>query len=139
MTRHIYRGYVIDTDNLGRPYIYNTASPYSEDSDKELVYVDGKRPYTQIKAIIDERIEQFNQLMWYIVDDCTSKKSDVSFTFIGRASDSRRGVEYYANQLFNDLTDHDKALRDAYYVVLCNEIEPGIPDLDSAIDTITIK
>lgn len=37
MTRTNYKGYIIDTDNLGRLYIYNTASPYSEDSDKKLI------------------------------------------------------------------------------------------------------
>ena len=57
MKRHIYRGYIIDTDDLGRPYIYNTASPVSEDSDKLLIYIDGKRQYAQAKAIIDARIE----------------------------------------------------------------------------------
>ena len=56
MKRHIYKGYVIDTDQLGRPYIYNTVSPYAEDSDRLYVYVDRKKPYTLIKAIIDERI-----------------------------------------------------------------------------------
>ena len=34
MKRYIYKGYVIDRDDLGRLYIYNTSSPYSEDSDK---------------------------------------------------------------------------------------------------------
>ena len=37
MRRTIYKGYIIDQDNLGRAYIYNAASPYSEDSDKKLV------------------------------------------------------------------------------------------------------
>ena len=37
MKRTIYKGYVIDRDDLGRIYIYNTASLYSEDSDKKLV------------------------------------------------------------------------------------------------------
>lgn len=32
MKRTIYRDYVVDTDNLGRQYIYNAKSPYSEDS-----------------------------------------------------------------------------------------------------------
>lgn len=54
MKRTEYNGYVIDTDSLGRPYIYNTASPYSEDSDHILVYADGM---DQIKAIIDARIQ----------------------------------------------------------------------------------
>lgn len=53
MKRMEYRGYITDTDNLGRPYIYNTASPYSEDSDHVLVYIDGKKQREQIKAIID--------------------------------------------------------------------------------------
>jgi len=37
MKRTIYKGYVIDQDDLGRTYIYNTASQYSEDSDRKLV------------------------------------------------------------------------------------------------------
>ena len=34
MKRTTYKGFVIDRDNLGRLYIYNTKSPYSEDSDR---------------------------------------------------------------------------------------------------------
>ncbi len=58
MTRTMYKGYVIDTDDLGRPYIYNTASNYSEDSDRILIAIDGsKKPVAQAKAIIDARIK----------------------------------------------------------------------------------
>lgn len=39
MKRHDYKGYIIDTDNLGRVYIYNTESPYSEDSDRQILGV----------------------------------------------------------------------------------------------------
>lgn len=54
MKRTEYKGYIIDTDNLCRPYIYNTASPYSEDSDRILVRA---QTVKQCKAIIDARIE----------------------------------------------------------------------------------
>lgn len=37
MKRTTYKGYIIDHDDLGRTYIYNTASQYSEDSDRQLV------------------------------------------------------------------------------------------------------
>ena len=58
MKRHTYKGYVIDTDNLGRPYIYNTASQYSEDSDHVLVYIcNDNKQLAQIKAIIDDRVD----------------------------------------------------------------------------------
>ena len=58
--RHTYKGYIIDRDNLGRLYIYNTKSPYSEDSDKKYISdmtadSSGRRPITlkEVKAIID--------------------------------------------------------------------------------------
>lgn len=54
MKRTAYKGYIIDTDDLGRPYIYNTASPYSEDSDRIMVYAD---TLDQCKAIVDARIQ----------------------------------------------------------------------------------
>lgn len=54
MERTAYKGYIIDTDNLGRPYIYNTASPYSEDSDRITVYAE---TLDQCKAIVDARIQ----------------------------------------------------------------------------------
>ena len=57
MKRQKYHGYIIDTDNLGRPYIYNTDSPYSEDSDRILVAVERRNQVTQIRAIIDARIK----------------------------------------------------------------------------------
>lgn len=57
MKRHEYKGYIADTDNLGRIYIYDTESPYSEDSDHILVGIDyGKREWSQVKAIIDARV-----------------------------------------------------------------------------------
>lgn len=54
MKRSTYKGYVIDTDNLGRIYIYNTASPYSEDNDKLIMGVNIK--LRDIKARIDRII-----------------------------------------------------------------------------------
>lgn len=54
MERTTYKGYIIDTDELGRPYIYNTASPYSEDSDRITVCAD---TLEQCKAIVDARIQ----------------------------------------------------------------------------------
>lgn len=49
-----YKGYIIDRDNLGRLYIYNTASPYSEDSDKILINANSIKA---AKEIITARIE----------------------------------------------------------------------------------
>lgn len=37
MKRTIYKNFIVDTDNLGRLYIYNLDSPYSEDSDRKLI------------------------------------------------------------------------------------------------------
>lgn len=56
MKRQKYHNYIIDTDNLGRPYIYDTASRYSEDSGHILVGLDTKKPVTLMRAIIDARI-----------------------------------------------------------------------------------
>ena len=58
--RHFYRGWVIDHDNLGRPYVYNTASPYSEDSDHTLVPASWK--LQEICEYIDEHIEWLEKL-----------------------------------------------------------------------------
>lgn len=57
MDRMEFRGYIADTDDLGRPYIYNTSSPYSEDSDRIFVNIDDVKQEDQIKLIIDARIE----------------------------------------------------------------------------------
>lgn len=54
MKRTEYKGYIIDTDDLGRLYIYNTASPYSEDSDHILISASG---IAGAKKIIDVRTE----------------------------------------------------------------------------------
>lgn len=53
MKRTLYKGYIIDTDNLGRPYIYNTNSKYSENSDNILIFTNNIK---EIKLIIDNRI-----------------------------------------------------------------------------------
>lgn len=49
-----YKGYIIDRDELGRLYIYNTASPYSEDSDHILIDANSIKA---AKEIITARIE----------------------------------------------------------------------------------
>ena len=53
MTRTTYKGYIIDTDNLGMVYIYNASSPYSEDSDKKVLGHPIKFPLAECKKIID--------------------------------------------------------------------------------------
>ena len=57
MKKTRYRGYIIDVDGLGRPYIYNTASPYAEEADRIQVFIDAGRQLEQIKKIIDARVE----------------------------------------------------------------------------------
>lgn len=54
MKRTEYKGYIIDVDNLGRLYIYNTESPYSEESDRILVRASSVR---ECKEIVDARIQ----------------------------------------------------------------------------------
>lgn len=61
--RHIYRGWIIDHDNLGRPYIYNMASPYSEDADHEIV--PGWLSLMEITNYIDDLIEKEEILKEY--------------------------------------------------------------------------
>jgi hypothetical protein len=36
--RRKYKGYIIDKDDLGRVYIYNTKSPYTEDCDRIIIH-----------------------------------------------------------------------------------------------------
>lgn len=62
MKRIKYKGYIVDTDDLGRPYIYYTQSPYSEDSDHILV---GARNVKECKAIIDARIKYQEDIRSY--------------------------------------------------------------------------
>ena len=54
IVRTIYRDYIIDTDDLGRIYIYYTKSRYSENCDH--ILVDAERVW-QVKDIIDARSE----------------------------------------------------------------------------------
>ena len=54
MRRIKYKGYIIDRDDLNRLYIYNTASPYSEDSDRILI---NATSIAEAKAIISLRVE----------------------------------------------------------------------------------
>ena len=54
MKRTLYKGYIIDCDNLNRVYIYNTESRYSEPSDR--IYVRAFDLYG-CKQIIDLRVK----------------------------------------------------------------------------------
>lgn len=59
MKRTNYRGYIIDHDDLGRLYIYNTASAYGEDSDRKLVSLSDYNDTTELKNAkhyIDDQI-----------------------------------------------------------------------------------
>lgn len=49
-----YKGYIIDRDDLGRLYIYNTDSHYSEDNDKIIINANSVKA---AKEIITARIE----------------------------------------------------------------------------------
>ena len=65
MKRQAYKGYIIDRDNLGRIYIYNTESPYNEDCDREIVY--NGNTVKAAKELIDQHIwekERTNQHTW---------------------------------------------------------------------------
>ena len=56
MKRHVYRGFVIDTDNFGRQYIYDPRSRYSEDSGKQIV---GRGyPYKFFKSCVDIYLDE---------------------------------------------------------------------------------
>lgn len=61
MKRTVYKEHIIDKDDLGRVYIYNTESPYSEDIDHILIDVSDfkvdRDAIKAAKAIIDYRIE----------------------------------------------------------------------------------
>jgi len=53
MKRTTYKNYIIDTDNLGRTYIYYTGSPLSEDSDHIVLgFVTLKEAKAEIDNII---------------------------------------------------------------------------------------
>lgn len=55
MKRTIYKDYVIDTDDLGRQYIYNTNSQFCEDSDRIIIGTGYK--LSTIKTTIDKSID----------------------------------------------------------------------------------
>lgn len=53
MKRQEYHGFIIDTDNLGRIYIYDTRSSYCEEYDREII---GKN--IPLKAIKDKIVSR---------------------------------------------------------------------------------
>ena len=57
MKRTRYKGYIIDTDDLGRPYIYDTAFPYRGVTYYIRIVADRRSQLDLAKAIIDARIE----------------------------------------------------------------------------------
>jgi hypothetical protein len=62
--RHLYKGYIIDYDNLGRLYIYNTSSPMSEDSDRLLVTGWHWRPDGRLMTDYQAAKVEINRLPW---------------------------------------------------------------------------
>lgn len=52
--REEYRGYIIAQDNLGRAWIYNTESPYSEEIDMIRVRANTNK---ECREIVDIRLE----------------------------------------------------------------------------------
>lgn len=56
-----YKGYVIGRDDLGRMYIHNTASPYSEDCDHRFIW---ENTIKAAKEEINFSIEQDRQMDW---------------------------------------------------------------------------
>lgn len=66
---------------------------------------------------------------WVIVDDCTRSKAEI-FTDVIPASSYEDAVSE-AERVWNALSDHDKELRDAFYVGLFGVDDEGIVDFET--------
>lgn len=56
MKRTTYKGIVIDTDDLGRVYIYDPRSSYSEENDHILTYTSSLK---DTKQFIDQKLLEY--------------------------------------------------------------------------------
>ena len=73
MKRITYKGFIIDRDNLGRLYIYNTRSPYAEDSDRNYgcgnSIKTAKEAINYLLSLSEETWESLNEETWYFLND----------------------------------------------------------------------
>jgi len=90
ISRTKYRGYIIDINDIGRVYIYNTESPYSEDSDSLVLGDPSKYPLSVVKKFIDKRLS-YNTNEKYI------KENVETFNNIDSAMQSILDVGYGGN------------------------------------------
>lgn len=73
---------------------------------------------------------------WYLIDDCTTKKAHMYDEKLP-ATTQDRAVEL-ACHTWNALSDHDKKLRDAFYIGLADVDEDGCVDFSSMTDIVDI-
>lgn len=74
---------------------------------------------------------------WIIIDDCTSRAAAQWETIID--AHNAQEAEAIARRQWDDLTDHDRRCRDAYYVGYAEIDHAGCVDMDTMTDIIDIK
>lgn len=136
MKRTIYRDFIIDYDNLGRLYVHNRKSPYSEESDKKYVSdwstYDPDKQLTGLQAakqLVDEEIElQAKDLMQYLAETIDDYgKTDWTFQSTPHGNKIIRGIEFTKSDI--DETGHD--FTDEFYLKTISEaiVEGKVEDL----------
>ena len=73
---------------------------------------------------------------WYLIDDCISSKAEVFETEL-KATVKNEAIQE-AKEIYNRLSDHDKKLRDEFYIGHFETDEDGNLNYDTMIDYVDI-
>lgn len=73
---------------------------------------------------------------WYLIDDCISKKLERYETPLEATTEAEAISE--AVKIYNHLSDHDKKLRDEFYIAMFDLLDNGDLDYTSEYGTIDI-
>lgn len=74
---------------------------------------------------------------WYIVDDCTTRRSSIYTEAIN--AENKEEAEKEARREWESLTKHDQSERDEFSIVLAEQDEDGELDWENILDEVTIK
>lgn len=86
-----------------------------------------RKPSETILYLLERAVKEDYKMRYVLIDDCTSEKSAMYEDLFDSKEDAIRQAEAE----WNALSDHDKNIRDAYYVASCTLDADGGLDWDS--------
>lgn len=123
MKRTIYKGYVIDRDDLGRLYVYNTKSQYAEDSDRKYLSVNTlKEAKEWVSAEVWKHAPRHCYTICYALYDDSEIGDFFTATWFAYGRDKAEAKESFLRDFHRHPEDFYGATQETN-ITICNVVE----------------